>query len=168
MKYKMYLPAALLILLAGCNLDENKSDKKATHTKPKADSPVLKIVPVEPQSKPANGQYCYITAVRQKDGATYIDADYIQFLMGDAAITAAKKKHDKVLDDYYIINDNPAIRSLKLTGNFRYIGVESDSAFQQGEDALKRLQAAVKNNQVFVLTFNQQGEVVEIMEQFLP
>lgn len=168
MRYYLYLPAALLILLAGCNLDEDNSSRKTTHPKPKTDSPVVKTVPVTPQSQPAAGQYGYITAVRQKEGHMYIDADYIQFLMGDAAIAAAKKKHDEVLDDYYIINDNPAIRTLKLTGNFQYIAVESDSAARPGEKALKRLHAAIKNKQVFVLRLNGQGEVAEIKEQFLP
>src|SRR5882724_2519531 len=107
MKHRIYWPAALLILLAGCNLDENNTHKKTapkTHT---TDSPVVKQVAIQPQDKPEAGQYCYIKAVYNKeDGAAYIDADYIQFLMGDAAIAAAQKKKDSVMDDYYIVNDN--------------------------------------------------------------
>jgi len=167
MKYNLYRLAALLILLAGCNLDENNTHKKPAHKVVKTDSPVVKHTSIQPQSQAEAGQYCYIKTVYNKeDGAAYIDADYIQFLMGDAAVAAAKKKKDSVMDDYYIINDNTKIRSLKLNARFEFTVVENDAS--AGKTAMDYLQSAIKNNWVLVLYFNEKGEVVRIKEQFLP
>src|SRR5882757_10067776 len=123
MHSRIYWPAALLILLAGCNLDDSKTTKKPAHASHKTDSPTVKLVDIKPQTASAAGQYCYIKKVYARSDAMYIDADYIQFLMDDDAVKAAKKHGEAqmdigqkgdtswyVPDDYYILNDNPKIR----------------------------------------------------------
>ncbi|MBS1564175.1 MAG: hypothetical protein JST39_07285 [Bacteroidetes bacterium] len=168
MPCKITAAAALLILLAGCNMDEGKDKTKKSHKEATvSDSPTVKVIPVQPQDKPDPGQYCYVKAVSYKeDGIPYIDADYIQFLMGDAAIEAAKKKKEEVMDDYYIVNDNPQLRSLPLAGNFTFIAVENSAV--KDRSAMDYLQTAIQNKWVLILTLNAKGEVVKIKEQFLP
>jgi hypothetical protein len=170
MRFKAYWPAALLILVAGCNLDDSKATKKPAHAVHKTDSPTVKLVAIQPQDKPEAGQYCFVYKTYDKDGATYIDADYVQFLMGDAAIAAAKKKGEAeiVMDNYYIVNDNPQVRSLKLSSDFEFIVVENSAGSLDKKTAMTYLQSAIKNKWVLILTFNSQQEVIRIKEQFLP
>lgn len=179
MKYKVtYLAAALLILLAGCNLDEGKTSGE--HKKKATDSPTVKLAPVEPQSTPEKGQYCDIVKVYEKGGRILIDADYVQFLMGKAAVAAAKKdgyaemdinkKGDTVWsvpDDNYVVNDNKKIRTLTLAENVVFIGVEDMTSAPPAKLTVKYLQSVVKDN-LFILRFGANGEVVQIKQQFIP
>ena len=179
MRFKTYWPAALLVLVAGCNLDESKTDKKPAKAADNIDSPTVKLVDIKPQTAPVAGQYCYIKKVYVRNDAMYIDADYIQFLMDEDAVKAAKKAGEakmdidekgdtswNVLDDYYIVNDNPKIRTLKLAGNFEYV------ALTQGTTAVKKsavdfLKASIKGN-IFILTINSNGEVTKVEQQYVP
>ncbi len=174
---RIYL-AVLLLLLAGCNLD----DKKHKHgkagddtswdadTNTTADMSTVKLVPIEPQEKPDAGQYCFIKKVYEKDGDTYIDADYIRFLMGDSAVAAAKKKGeaDAVQDDYYVVNDNPKIRTLKLSSHVEFVALENTVENGIAPSAIEYLQWAVKNEWIAILTFGRNGEVVRIKQQYVP
>ena len=167
---KICLTAIAALMLTGCNLDENNTHKKPSHAAHASDSPTVKLVPVTPQSVPEAGQYCFVTKVYDKEGDTYIDADYVQFLMGDAAIAAAKKKGEAeaVQDDYYIVNDNPKIRSLKLRPDFQYIGIKYDSMPAGQQSAMDYLHSAAKNNLLLILTLNNNQEVLRIKQQYLP
>jgi hypothetical protein len=179
MQNKIYMPAALLILLAGCNMDEGKA-KKAPQKAGKTDSPAVKMQPVEQQDAPEKGQYCDIVKVYDKDGATWIDADYVQFLMGNAGLAAAKKHGEAEMDidkkgdttwglpdGYYILNENKKLRSLKLADEVAFIGVEGITPAPPAKLTVKYLQSIAKDN-LFILTFNDSGEVFRIKQQFIP
>lgn len=175
---RIYL-AVLLLVLAGCNLDEKNTHKhrKAgddtawdTDTATASDTPAVKLVPIAPQEKPEAGQYCYIRKAYEKEGDSYIDADYIQFLMGDSAVAAAQKKGeaDAVQDDYYVVNDNPKIRTLKLSSHVEFVALENTVENGIAPSAIEYLQWAVKNEWIAILTFGRNGEVVRIKQQYVP
>jgi hypothetical protein len=181
MLLKTYWPAALLILLASCNLDEKNTHKHTTSgdgTSTSRDTPAVKLVPIGPQDKPEAGQYCYIKKVYNKDGVTYIDADFIQFLMGDDAFKAAKKRGDAVPEvhdgdttwlfesAYYVVNENAKIRSLPLAANFEFDAIEGFNAAVGKSSAADYLASLIKNN-IFILTINKEGIVTLVKEQYL-
>jgi len=124
------------------------------------------------------GQYCFIEKVYEKEGTTYIDADYIQFLMGKPAVEAARKRGDaepfvrngdttwSVPNDYYILNENKKIRSLALKPDFRLVTVEKPEAKEvSGVGYLKKY----AKDLVFVLTLDATDSTVTVIkEQYLP
>ena len=61
-------------------------------------------------------QYTLIKKVYLKGGTWYVSADYIQFLTGAAAATAATAHGDESPppNDYYILNDNKQLRELPV------------------------------------------------------
>lgn len=77
--------------------------------------------PADPAAKPADTtsaakQYTLIKKVYLKSGTWYVTADYIQFLTGKAAATAATAHGDESPppNDYYILNDSKALRELPV------------------------------------------------------
>jgi hypothetical protein len=72
-------------------------------------------------------QTAYILSVLKTNEGLFLEADYMEFLMGDKAFEAAKKHHDLdtsydgdgkmhvgILNDYYILNENTRTRRLRL------------------------------------------------------
>ncbi len=171
MQTRLLPAAALLILLAGCNMNENNTQEQPAQVEPKnGDTPTVKIIPLEPQDKPEPGQYCLIKRAFDSAGATYIDADYIQFLMGDEALAAAKKKGEEemVLDDYYVVNDNTKIRTLRLSSHFEFIAVNVGTEPLPAQTAMQHLQSVANTHVIMILNFNKQQEVTQMKIQFLP
>ena len=179
MRFTAYWPAALLILLASCNLDEKDTRKhKASGDDTSRDTPTVKMLPIRGQDKPEAGQYCYIKKVYNKDGVTYIDADFIQFLMGDDASKAARKRGDAVPEvqngdttwhfesAYYVVNENPKIRALPLAANFEYDALVGVNAAPGKSSPADYLASRIKDN-IFILTINKEGIVTLVKEQYL-
>jgi hypothetical protein len=76
-------------------------------------------VPV-PKSK--NTHPAYITDIYTKKGKTYVVADYIEWFEGkEADRIFLQKEPDSGLvgppDGYYIVNDNPKLRTFEVKGN---------------------------------------------------
>lgn len=87
----------------------------------------------EPQTAPSGGeagmlpanserQMGYVKKVYVKGGKNYLEIDYIQWLTGDAAEKAMREDGECpksgeciVLDDYYIRNVNPLIRTFEIS-----------------------------------------------------
>jgi hypothetical protein len=126
-------------------------------------------------------QYADIVRIYQKDDTTFLDADYIQYLTGDAAIEAAKKEHQAdtfktedgkthidVPNDYFIINESKKVRQLPLAKDcvFELI-INPDRTHQFVDNSLKSLQTIYKDSP-FILTLNSKGVVVKVQEVFLP
>jgi hypothetical protein len=172
------LAAMALVLLISCNETDKEQKGNGKKTAAVKDSPSLQPTTLQPQSEPQKGEYCLITRIYEGEGVTYIDADYIQFLMGDKAVAAAKKHGDALIDidkkgdtvysvpnDYYILNENKKIRTLTLAPNFVYAPVVVGDELKG--DAMSILKSRVKNNWIFVLTVKD-NVVTRITEQFLP
>ncbi len=74
-----------------------------------------------------NNKYCYINKIKRLNNKTYIIVDYIRFLWNDEAIEAAKidgyaemevNNGDTtyfVYNDYYIVNNNPKLRTFLVS-----------------------------------------------------
>ena len=170
MLLRNHLFFVLILFLAACN-------EAAENTKPVPAKSALKA-PAEkhkrkylilPQSKPEAGQYCFINKAYTATGIQYIEADYVDFLMGDKAIEAAKAKGDSemVLDDYYIRNDNKKIRKLTLAGDVSILTVEAqDEKLYHVEAGFNDLQKYISNT-LFILQI-ENGLVKQIKIQYLP
>jgi len=180
-RYKISGVFALLVLLTGCNMNENNAGKKMTHKTDRTDSPTVKAEPVQPQDAPGKGQYCNIARTYQKGRAIWIDADYVQFFMGDAATAAARKKGQAMMDidekgdtawsvpdGYYILNENKKIRSLKLADDVELIVVQGLAPAPPAKLSLEYLQSVVEKDNLFILSFNGDGEVTRIKQQYVP
>jgi hypothetical protein len=124
-------------------------------------------------------QSCFITAITEKGGEIFLHADYIQRLDGERAIEEAKKRGDAdtskidgkvdigVVNDYYIINDNPKIRRLPLDPSVRFEFQENpDGLGGKIESNLKGLKLLYKDA-IFELTLRD-GKVVKVYEIFVP
>jgi hypothetical protein len=126
-------------------------------------------------------QYADIVRIYQKGDKTFLDADYIQYLTGDAAIEAAKKAHQAdtfktedgkthidVPNDYFIVNESKKIRQLPLSKDcvFELI-INPDRTHPINDNSLKSLQA-IYSDSPFILTLNNKGVVVKVQEVFLP
>ncbi|MBC7902001.1 MAG: hypothetical protein H7Y27_01200 [Gemmatimonadaceae bacterium] len=164
--------AAVCIFLFSCNNNGQDADYTGVEfdsaPPPRADTPKVEIIPVEAQTKPLDGQYCYIRSVESASDSLFIMADYIQFLMGDEAAAAAKKRGEAdPLDDYFIVNDKEDFVKIPLVKNFSFAASSggSDRAMQN-ELALAFLKKKIKDG-VFILKI-ENGKVVKITEQFLP
>jgi len=83
-------------------------------------------VPVLPEN--SERQMGYVKKVYAKGGANYLDIDYIQWFMGDAAEKAMREDGECpktgeciVLDDYYIRNVNLLVRTFEITPETKII-----------------------------------------------
>ncbi|MEJ8841834.1 hypothetical protein WG954_05515 [Lacibacter sp. H375] len=129
----------------------------------------------------AKDQYANIIRIFLVAETTFIDADYIQFLTGDAAIEAAKKRQDidtfvtpsgkrefAVPNDYFILNESKKIRRLPVAKDCVFDLIHNpDRLHPVFENSLKSLQI-IFNDSPFILTLNDKGSIVKIKEVFLP
>lgn len=178
-----------LLLLAACNSEQTPAD--AGEVK---DTPVTKtepadkndkdsaLIPFTGQEKPYAGQYCYITKLYTKTGTQYIEADYIQFLMGEEGLAAAKKRNDAIAevnkkgdtvyslpDNVYIVNDNTSLRTLPLAADVEFLKIE----FVEGKPFYKKtplgeMKTSAKDAEMYILTLNSSNVVTHIRQQYLP
>jgi len=177
-----YLFAAVCgLTLMGCNGNNGQQEtaEKNADTIVSAEvKPEVQQVAVAPQEKPEEGQYCFIEKVYEKEGTAFIDADFIQFLMGKAAVAAARKRGDaepvvtngdttwSVPNDYYILNENRKIRTLALKPGFLLTTVSQPAEKEMsGVEYLKKY----AKDGLFILTLDgADSTVTAIKEQYLP
>ena len=168
----------LSVSMTACQLADHK--KQRIPKNQLVDTVTIHKEPVAPQTRPQKGQYCLIKKIYTEGDSSFIEADYIQFLMGAEAVAAARHRNDvdtlidknghfvySVLDDYYILNDNPAIRKLALTKNvlIELVNTENGNIFisNAGFDQLTK---RIKDG-IFILQL-EEGKVTKIRQQFLP
>jgi hypothetical protein len=75
-----------------------------------------------PVPKSTNTHPAYITDIYTKKGKTYVTADYIQWFEGKEADRVFLQKEpdsglDGAPDGYYIVNDNPKLRTFEVKQN---------------------------------------------------
>jgi hypothetical protein len=129
----------------------------------------------------AKEQYAAIDRIVQKGDTTFLDADYIQYLTGDAAIEAAKKAHEAdtfktedgvthigVSNDYFIVNESKKIRRLPLAKDCVFDLIINPDRTNVIEDNSLRSLEKIYSDSPFILTLNNKGVVVKIQEVFLP
>lgn len=166
--------------LFSCNSNSSNSttlakDDTTTKTLNKADKTQTEVHTITQE------QYADIVRVFQKGDTTFFDADYIQYLTGDAAIEAAKKAHQAdtfqtkdgkthidVPNDYFIVNESKKIRQLPLSKDCSFdLIINPDRTHPIANNSLKSLQTIYKDSP-FILTLDDKGMVVKVKEVFLP
>jgi hypothetical protein len=192
---KLVLAFSLFVLSAGCNSGKSKQDQPiiASDSTMKKDTNEQRLPALFEAIKndtliAGDHQTSYIQSISKVNGQLFIDADYMEFLVGDEGFEAAGKNHDLdtsydengkmtvgLLNDYYILNANTRIRKLPL---YDKIIIE---VFHWGEDTYyherisadslyKRFISDDHNpyeHTPFALTLRN-GQVVKISEIYIP
>lgn len=170
---------SVIAIIFGCNSkQESRHQIGKTQQTPDisiAEKAIYKVDTV------ANSKYAFIVGNIQKGDSCFIDADYIQYLTGQAAIDAAIKRHEAdtfqtedgkthvdVPNDYFIVNDNKKIRRLLLAKSCLIdLVINPDGIPPINDNSFQSLKK-VDNESPFLLTFNDKGVVIKIKEIFVP
>lgn len=201
----LLLPLLLIYTLTSCqtNQSEEKTGVTKKDTVETTDSNKTTVINPADTLPPAlafyindtlvegDDQMVYIESVFKKDSSIYIDADYIGFLMGDKAFEAARVRggldtsytyegdkkitHVGLSNDYYILNDNKKIRTLRASKDIVtetiYWGEETYYLKRISLDSLYNI---YKNDEFgryrttpFSITIRK-GQVVKIEEVYIP
>lgn len=115
-------------------------------------------------------------ASRRANGSTRVRFDLAYFFTGAKAEAAAADHGDEVVDGYYIVNDNPRVRTLPLADEVEveYVPMSNCCELQQGNvDAW--LEAVLATNPTDYAGTNvpwwftvEGGEITRIEQQYLP
>jgi hypothetical protein len=139
----------------------------------------------KPVPKDKNTHPAYITNIYTKNGKTYIVADYIQWFEGkDANRIFTQKEPDSGLDSapdgYYIINDNPKLRTFEVKGDAQVL-MQIYERNENSDDT-----SMIWNENISVTKFKQlfskedllhaypyhltvvKGKISKIIQQFIP
>jgi hypothetical protein len=171
MFYKILSAIIFLFVFISCNNADQQAASKETsavENKTAGLQPNISSTPIQPQDKPEDGQYCMVKKIFVKGDTTYLDADYIQFFMGDEAVAAAKQhgEPEGAMDNYYIVNDNTQLRTLPLAKNVAVVFVQSgDTSITYKQDIETLLQT--KWDGLYILTI-ENGVVTKIRQQYVP
>ena len=178
---KRLLPFLALLALAACTSTERESSGRG----------LVETIPADIKGESSTTEavsetgrnHGYIRRFYQKNGQQYVDVDYIQFLSGEAAVAAARRKGDaqaevvkgdtvySVFNDYYIVNDDPKVRTLRLDAEATF------TFWRSGEKGLERVPASPAKVQadvpkvLFLSPFvveTRQGIVTSVAEQYVP
>ncbi|MCK8115405.1 hypothetical protein [Anaerosoma tenue] len=118
--------------------EESATDEPAAPAEPETDTapvePPAEEEPAEEDEEPvdvpvaAERVPAIITAVDTSGSTVRLEADYIQFLTGDEAADAATAHGDESPppNDYYIVNDNPALREFPVQEGISVVTVVND------------------------------------------
>ncbi|KUK48647.1 MAG: hypothetical protein XD74_0742 [Actinobacteria bacterium 66_15] len=118
--------------------EESATDEPATPAEPETDTapvePPAEEEPAEEDEEPvdvpvaAERVPAIITAVDTSGSTVRLEVDYIQFLTGDEAADAATAHGDESPppNDYYIVNDNPALREFPVQEGVSVVTVVND------------------------------------------
>ena len=175
MTFRMSIWGALIFILLSCNSNSSSPTPLDAATSSITDSGIQTVIHVQTKE-----QYANIDSIFQKDRTTFLYADYIQLLTGDAAIEAAKKAHKAdtfqidgkthigVPNDYFILNEHKRIRQLPLAKDCEFdLIINPDRMKPIADNSLKSLQT-IYSESPFILTLNDEGVVVKVKEVFLP
>lgn len=124
-------------------------------------------------------QHAFIKGLTEIQDSVFIDADYIQFLMGKEAIEAAKKAGEAdttigangqmeigITGDYFILNENNKIRRLRLADSCSYRLIDWLDREYLLKNDLESLKKIYTENP-FVLTI-ENNIVIDIEEVYTP
>ncbi|WP_375434104.1 hypothetical protein [uncultured Hymenobacter sp.] len=178
---KPFLPFIFLAVLGACTSTERESLGRG----------LVETIPADIKGESSTTEtvgetgrnHGYIRRFYQEGGRYYVTVDYIQFLSGEAAVAAARRKGDaqkevvngdtiySVFDEHYIINDNPQLRTLRLAEEATF------TFWRSRENGLERFPASPAKVQanvpkvLFLSPFvveTQQGIVTSLAEQYVP
>lgn len=95
-------------------IDPATSDTPAE--KPVVDPAAGESAVTDPPATASGREFCYVREVVNETGTTMITVDYAQFLTGADAAAAATARGDESPppNDYYIVNENPLLRTFPV------------------------------------------------------
>ena len=108
----------------------------ATPTASEASSPTPTASPTGPAVLADGRHFVYVTdAARLEDGSATVTFNLAEFYRGERAEAEAAERGDEVVNDYYIVNENPRLRTIPLADvvAVRYIPVERCCELQDGD-----------------------------------
>ena len=130
------------------------------------------------QDKGSN--YCYIKRIYDEDGDTYLEVDFVQFLKGDEAVEIAKREDEApydinengdtiyfVYNDYYISNQNPKLRTFKLSPDVKIDLLNFGVNEKIKDNDLASLKKKELEFSPMIIT-SESGIVNDIVEQYIP
>jgi hypothetical protein len=167
--------------ILGCNSSNNQD---TSSDKPQKTKPILDTIDKSRAigiDKSGKDVYSFIVRVIEKGDSSFIDADYIQYFTGQAAIDAAisahqadtfktedGKTHVDVPNDYFIVNESNRIRRLALDKNCSFdLIINPDRNPPITDNTLGSLKK-VHKDAPFLLTLNNDGAITKIKEIFIP
>jgi hypothetical protein len=173
--------------LAACGSDRPNpapSPAQPAQAGPAATTP-SKPTTAQPAGRPAAGSattrsgtdFGFIRSWYAKPGAIYLRFDRAVLLTGKAAdaASAAHGGESPVPNDYYIQNDNPRLRDLAIANQVTVVGSQQLTGSPgPNPSSLKALLTFVHNGgpqaaaTPFHLTYNDNGLVVRVQEQYVP
>jgi hypothetical protein len=189
------LPAiALTVFAAGCAKNQTAADggSPVTTASPSAETTSPSTGPSESGSPEASGSpviedgknFAFVTAVDASASPPTVTYDLAYFLTGDAATQAAKDHGDEAPppNDYYIVNDNPKLRTVPLAPDARLVLLDWNHCCDRTfEGVLGEFANAVDGGHQLTVegrTYHgtssqywliaKDGRVVRIEEQYLP
>lgn len=166
--------AALVLALGACSSGDDKP--KASRETVTSEQTTTTFATTEPAAHAESGDYvngehmARVTAFDQ----SHITFDAVQFLTGDQAAQAFHEDHpgDEMDTDYYIRNQNPALRTLPLADGF-VIRVNTVGGYEPSDDhevTPKTFESYMKSGDIdhayFWLTIHA-GRVTDIDQQYI-
>ncbi|MFM2229507.1 MAG: hypothetical protein RL607_765 [Bacteroidota bacterium] len=126
-----------------------------------------------------NKSYALILNIYNEKGRHYVDADYVQYYVGDDAVREAKKRGEadshvvngetiySVPDDIYIVNENNKIRKMEVSNKVKIelVGI-NESKNEKQSITFDDLKNDFKEK-LFLLTIENE-KIIEIKEIFTP
>jgi hypothetical protein len=181
------LAVLMAATLAACGSD--RTDPQPRPAPPAQAGPAAttpsKPTTAQPASRPAaspaatssGSDFGFIRSWTAKTGTFYLRFDRAVLLTGKAAdaASAAHGGESPVPNDYYIQNDNPRLREVAVVDQAKVIGSQQLTGSPgPNPSSLKALLTFVHNGgpqaaaTPFHLTYNNNGLVVRIQEQYVP
>ena len=179
MPVRLFILTITILILLSCNSNSAPQPSLVNTGKSSNYSDTNNVTkPGKQQSNMA--QYAYIVRILQKEDSTFLDADFIQYLTGEAAIEAAKKAHQAdtfqidgkthidVANDYFILNERTKIRRFPISKDCVFdLIINPDRTPLIKDNSLISLKKVYADSP-FVLTITPKGVVVKIKEVFIP
>jgi hypothetical protein len=177
------------VTLTACGGSSQTDDPQANPAQPAPAAPSVtaspKPAPAQPASRPAPSpttatpgtDFGFIRSWTAKTGTFYLRFDRAVLLTGKAAdaASAAHGGESPVPNDYYIQNDNPRLREVVIADQAKVIGSQQLTGSPgPNPSSLKALLTFVHNGGPLVaatpfhLTYNANGLVTRVQEQYLP
>jgi hypothetical protein len=167
----------IALLLTGCT--PGVAEKTPASLATPSAAPTTALTPA-PTVGVTENQIGYVRTASTTGGKNYIDIDYVQFLTGQAAIDAAKAdgKAEKdehgnwyVPNDYYIVNDNPKLRTFEVspTASIKIVDLSSGVKLKSITFVqLKTMGPTFADRKLLMHCNVANGIVVALEEQFRP
>ena len=183
---------AFLSIVAGALIALSDDDERAqspsptldptpTQTSEPSETPEPTATP-EPNGAPSPSledgrHFVYVTtATRSDSGRTRIRFDLAYFYQGERAEREAAERGDEVVSGYYIVNDNPRLRTLHVADDVEVAYIPSDQCCElQTGDIDAWIEAVLETNPAdypgtnvpWWLTVDG-GRITRIEQQYLP